>query len=153
MQESRDYRFAGRFQQIKSLGIVGLQDESDAVRHFYAKLDSRYYQFYPEKMNLVSRGIDKWPASLQSAFSEVERWIPPRATDWTNNRLPHSPLQASVVAVVSKTSFPATTVASLDIEDQSARTGNRKPKCLTLNPPTKQRWYERVRSRKRRRTS
>ena len=53
------------FQQCKGLGIIGLQDESDVVRYFYAKLDaSRYKQFYREKKNLVSRGIDKWPISL-----------------------------------------------------------------------------------------
>ena len=43
-------RFKMRFQQCKSFGIVGLQDESDAVRHFYAKLDSsRYNECYREK--------------------------------------------------------------------------------------------------------
>ena len=53
-------RFKMRFQQCKSLEIVGLQDDSDTVRHFYAKLDSsRYNQFYREKMNLASRGMDK----------------------------------------------------------------------------------------------
>ena len=76
-----------RFQQCKSLGFIELQDESNAVRHFYAKLDaSRYNQFYREKMNLVSSRIDKWPNSLESAISEVERWIAPSAIDWTNRR-------------------------------------------------------------------
>ena len=43
-------RFNKRFQQCKSLRIIGLQDESDAAGHFYAKLDaSRYNQFYREK--------------------------------------------------------------------------------------------------------
>ena len=52
-------RFKMRFQQFKSLGIIGLLHESDVVRHFYTKLGaSRYNQFYREKMNLVSREID-----------------------------------------------------------------------------------------------
>ena len=100
-------RFKMRFQQCKSLGIIGLQDESDIVRHFYAKLDaSRYNQFYREKMNLVSRGIDKWPTNLQSAFSEVERWIPPRATDWTNSRPTAFAIASSSGSSGTKDEFP-----------------------------------------------
>lgn len=81
-------RFKLRYEACKTLGVAGFQDESEAVvRQFYAKLDgARYAALYRDKVNLVNRNIDNWPVTLLGAYADVERWIPPRATDATFNR-------------------------------------------------------------------
>ena len=75
-------RFKLRYDNCVTLDVPGFSDESVAARHFYAKLDAaRYGQLYREKMNSVSRKIDEWPATLVDAYTEIDRWIGPRASD------------------------------------------------------------------------
>ena len=80
-------RFRLLFDNCNMLGIEGFTDESAGARLFYSKLDAgRYGQLYREKLNSVARKMDTWSQSISEAYSEIDRWIPPKHTDANRTR-------------------------------------------------------------------